>query len=77
MAAHLDRQVSGNEFSGLVGRTRPISDIRGRELTSLKQPVAHASGRRERYSPASNLNGPNLAVTPKLARFEVVRAPQQ
>mgnify|MGYP000090018891 CR=1 FL=1 len=24
MAVQLDRQVSGNEFSGLVGRTRPI-----------------------------------------------------
>lgn len=28
MAAHLDRQVSGNEFSGLVGRTRPVADDR-------------------------------------------------
>jgi hypothetical protein len=25
MAAQLDRQVSGTEFSGLVGRTRPIA----------------------------------------------------
>jgi len=28
MAAQVDRQVSGNEFSGLVGRTRPSAVVR-------------------------------------------------
>lgn len=32
MAAQLDRQVSGNEFRGLVGRTRPIAVIRVAEM---------------------------------------------
>jgi len=36
MAAQLDWQVSGNEFRGLVGRTRPQSDTRTPELRSAK-----------------------------------------
>jgi hypothetical protein len=39
-AAQLDWQVSGNEFSGLVGSTRPISDIRSSDLIAPKQSLA-------------------------------------
>jgi hypothetical protein len=40
MAAQLDRQVSGNEFSGLVGRTRPIAATGSIVLDDSKVPKA-------------------------------------
>jgi hypothetical protein len=40
VVAQLDRQVSGNEFSGLVDRTRPISDSRLPYLAAVKLPLA-------------------------------------
>ena len=36
MAAQLDRQVSGNEFSGLVSRPRPFSDTHRPESAGTK-----------------------------------------
>ena len=37
MAAQLDRQVSGDEFSGLIGRTRPKRVVRRAELLAAKR----------------------------------------
>jgi len=42
MADQLDRQVSGNEFSGLVDRTRPIGDIRLQMFNVQSEQVAPA-----------------------------------
>jgi 2Fe-2S iron-sulfur cluster binding domain len=39
MAAQLDRQVSGNEFRGLVGRTRPVADLRDSRFQAAKLTV--------------------------------------
>jgi hypothetical protein len=36
MAAQIDRQVSGNELRGLVGRTRLWADIRCPDRVALK-----------------------------------------
>ena len=42
MAAELDRQVSGHEFIGSVGRTRPVGAIRCPELSATKQSLTRA-----------------------------------
>jgi hypothetical protein len=45
MAAQLDRQISGDEFSGLVGWTRP-KGVTG--AAALKQPSARSGARAHR-----------------------------